>query len=75
VRRVWKRLGLIKNDNVRGIHAVAAEMHPAYPGALDLPTWTVGRGWCHAARPDCKGAAAGKPCPLEKCCCHRRSNR
>jgi endonuclease III len=75
VRRVWKRLGLVKKGEVREIHAVAAAMRPAYPGALDLPTWTIGRDWCNAARPDCEGLAAGKSCPLEKCCSHRRSHR
>jgi len=68
VCRVWKRLGLVKSSNVREIHAVASELHPKYPGALDSPTWTVGRDWCHAHEPDCSGDGVGKPCPLQKQC-------
>jgi hypothetical protein len=42
--------------------AVARELHPARPGALDNPSWLVGRGWCHPGMPDCA------PCPLTRVC-------
>lgn len=68
VRRVWRRLGLVKTGDTGKIHAKAAKLHPEYPGALDAPTWFIGRGWCHEGNPDCHGARNEKPCPLARSC-------
>jgi endonuclease III len=73
VKRVWRRLGLVKTGDTREIHAKAAELHPEYPGALDAPTWLIGRAWCHAGNPDCHGARNEEPCPPSEELSHREA--
>src|SRR5437867_6507413 len=70
VKRVWKRTGLATDLSVVGIMHTASELKPNYPGELGYPTWTIGRGWCHARRADCRGERSEdkKPCPLFTFC-------
>jgi len=63
VRRVFLRTGLVDADTPEAIAAAAARACPASPGNLDLPTWLVGRQWCHPARPDCDSCRLGVVCP------------
>lgn len=62
LRRVFLRTGLAQHDNIQEIVGVARKLHPDRPGALDLPTWDVGRRWCHPKVPDCQ------LCPLTGVC-------
>jgi uncharacterized HhH-GPD family protein len=63
VRRVFLRSGLIETDSPAAVAAAAAAGAPKAPGSLDLPTWLVGRQWCHPARPDCAHCRIGDVCP------------
>ncbi|MFK4536186.1 putative HhH-GPD family protein [Bradyrhizobium ottawaense] len=62
VRRVFLRTGLAQRDELDHIISVARTLDPGRPGEIDMPTWRVGRQWCHAGTPDC-GA-----CPLDAVC-------
>ena len=62
IRRVFLRSSLADRDDRDTLIAAARRLHPDRPGELDLPTWLVGRGWCHAGVPDCA------PCPLTEVC-------
>lgn len=62
VRRVFLRTGLAQRDDLDHIVAVARTLHPERPGEIDLPTWLIGRQWCHAGTPDCG------TCPLTRVC-------
>ncbi len=62
VRRVFLRTGLAQHDDVQEIVEVARKLHPERPGALDPPTWDIGRRWCHPKDPDCQ------LCPLTGVC-------
>jgi uncharacterized HhH-GPD family protein len=75
VKRVWRRLRLVSTGATAEILRTARRLHPQYPGALDAPTWQIGRRWCHAGRPDCSGTDAGDPCPLAKLCPSRGKSR
>lgn len=61
VRR-FLRTGLVQVDNIDAITAAARRLHPERPGFLDLPTWLVGRSYCHATNPYCD------ECPLTSVC-------
>jgi len=62
VRRVFLRTRLAERDDREHMLACARAANPARPGALDLPTWLIGRTWCHPGVPTCQG------CPLDACC-------
>jgi endonuclease III len=53
VRRVFLRTGLAEYDDLGHMIDVARRAYPERPGAIDMPTWLVGRRWCHAGLPDC----------------------
>ena len=63
VRRVFERLGLVREDasNEEIIYA-AREMNPEYPGVFDLAAWEIGRTWCKAT-PECGKCRMGGVCP------------
>lgn len=65
VRRVFLRSRLADRDDRDHMIAVARQLHPARPGALDLPTWLIGRGWCHPGAPDCVSCPLTEVCPKE----------
>ncbi len=52
-RRVFLRTRLADRDDRDHMIAVARQLYPARPGALDHPTWQIGKGWCHPGVPDC----------------------
>jgi len=62
VLRVFWRTGLTRDPTVDDVVGAARELHPEYPGALDLPAWTIGRHHCHPRNPDCQS------CPLDPVC-------
>ena len=64
VRRVFQRLGLAHgDDSTDEVIYRARSLHPKFPGLLDGPTWEIGRGWCHAADPDCGACYMNDLCP------------
>jgi uncharacterized HhH-GPD family protein len=65
VRRVFLRTGLAEQDDADHMIKIARHLHSDRPGALDFPTWNVGRTWCHPGIPDCPN------CPLDPVCAQR----
>jgi uncharacterized HhH-GPD family protein len=63
IRRVFLRAGLADRDKPDVVIAAARRLNPERPGALDLPTWYIGRGWCHPRVPDCAACPLSKVCP------------
>ncbi|HZU51163.1 MAG TPA: hypothetical protein VE968_04730 [Sphingomicrobium sp.] len=63
VRRVFLRTGLAQRDELDHIVAVARALHPERPGEIDMPTWLIGRQWCHAGTPDCGACPLNSTCP------------
>ncbi len=63
VRRVFLRTGLAQRDDPTEMIAAARRLHPARPGALDLPAWRIGRQWCHPGVPDCPHCPLNAVCP------------
>lgn len=62
VIRVFRRLGLITQVNSLAARDAARRYNPDYPGALDAPTWRIGKTWCHPKEPDCV------QCPMDDLC-------
>ena len=65
LRRVFLRTRLANRDDVDHMIAVARELHPQRPGALDLPAWLIGRGWCHPGIPECISCPLTQVCPKD----------
>jgi len=63
VRRVFLRAGLSKKDSQEGIIKAARELNPEYPGALDYPTWLIGRTYCLTTYPLCSQCPLMEDCP------------
>lgn len=63
LRRVFLRTGLADHDAVGQMVAAARALHPDRPGALDLPTWDIGRRWCRPVNPDCAACPLNTACP------------
>ena len=54
VQRVFTRLGLCKEgSSVDEIIKIARSLYPEFPGLMDLPTWEIGRDFCHPSTPRC----------------------
>lgn len=53
VRRIFQRTGFSGSDSMEDIVEAARRVHPEFPAELDLPSWLIGRRWCHAQNPDC----------------------
>lgn len=53
VRRIFQRTGFSESDSLEDIVNAARRIHPDFPAELDLPSWLIGRRWCHAQNPDC----------------------
>ena len=65
IRRVFLRTRLAERDDRDRMIATARQLHPVRPGALDLPTWLIGKGWCHPGVPDCASCPLTEVCPKE----------
>jgi endonuclease III len=64
VRRVFQRLGLVREDaTVEDIIYCARALHPQFPGLLDLPAWQIGRAWCRPKLPRCPECYMRRRCP------------
>lgn len=70
IRRIFKRLGLVKNSaSDCTIIKKAQVLRPSFPGELDYPSWDIGRYWCLPKEP-CYYEENGNSvkCPLMKEC-------
>jgi uncharacterized HhH-GPD family protein len=65
VRRVFLRTGLAERDDLEHMVAVARELYPDRPGALDFPAWDIGRRWCRPRLPDCDHCVLSPVCPRD----------
>jgi uncharacterized HhH-GPD family protein len=65
LRRVFLRTRLADRDDRDHMIVVARELNPTRPGALDLPAWLIGRGWCHPGIPDCVACPLTEVCPKD----------
>jgi len=65
VRRVFLRSGIMDTDDEATLVRRARDLSPAYPGALDLPAWIIGREFCSNRAPNCTD------CPISKTCAKR----
>jgi endonuclease III len=63
VIRVFHRLGFISGlDSSEALRA-ARKLNPEYPGALDPPTWRIGKKWCFSFAPQCEDCPLTRECP------------
>ena len=65
LRRVFLRTRLADRDERNHMIGVARELNPSRPGELDLPTWLIGRGWCHPGTPNCGSCPLTIVCPKD----------
>lgn len=65
VRRVFLRSGILDTDDEAMLVGRARELFPEYPGALDMPSWIIGREFCSNNAPNCI------ECPISKLCAKR----
>ena len=63
VRRVFWRLGLVKDQSIEQVMYRARELKPQFPGLLDLPAWQIGRNWCRPKTPLCSKCFMKEVCP------------
>lgn len=63
IRRVFLRTGLADLDTMDSVISAGRKYSPEYPGKLDLPTWYVGRNWCHPKHPACDDCKLRSYCP------------
>jgi uncharacterized HhH-GPD family protein len=63
VRRVFLRSGLIERDTRMEVERAASEACPSAPGRIDLPSWLIGRQWCHPTAPECDACWLAVVCP------------
>ena len=54
VRRIFLRMGLADNDNIKDVTASAREICDEFPGSLTLPFWVAGREYCRPTSPKCE---------------------
>jgi len=61
--RVFSRLGFISEANETEALKAARRLNPEYPGALDSPTWMIGKKWCAPTQPHCGNCPLNLVCP------------
>ena len=60
--RVFQRLGFTTEPNSTAALNASRKLNPKFPGALDAPSWYIGRNWCFAFNPNCT------KCPIADLC-------
>jgi endonuclease III len=63
VVRVFQRLGFISEPTATEALKAARRLNPEYPGALDPPTWVIGKKWCTPFQPSCQSCPLTNVCP------------
>ena len=67
VQRVFTRLGLCnEGSSIEEIIKAARTLHPEFPGLMDLPTWEIGRDFCHPTTPQCNECYMRSLCTYSK---------
>lgn len=61
--RVFHRLGFVPEPNEAEALKAARILNPDYPGALDPPTWIIGKKWCTPFAPRCQSCPLNEVCP------------
>lgn len=61
--RVFHRLGFISVPDKTKALIAARNLNPEYPGALDAPTWVIGKKWCTSFGPQCSACPLNGICP------------
>jgi len=61
--RVFQRLGFISTPDPNEALKAASDLNPEYPGALDGPTWIIGKRWCSSLDPKCPDCPVTTVCP------------
>jgi len=61
--RVFYKLGFISEENEKEALRAAQILSPDYPGALDPPTWIIGKKWCTQTNPRCHSCPLNEVCP------------
>jgi len=61
--RVFRRLGFITEPNNTEALKAARKLNSEYPGALDPPTWVIGKKWCTPFTPQCQNCPLTAVCP------------
>jgi len=61
--RVFQRLGFISVPDEKQALKAARRLNPEYPGALDAPSWVVGKNWCISFAPQCSACPLNSVCP------------
>lgn len=63
VQRVFGRLGLAEaSADPAALVYRARELHPEFPGVMDLPVWEIGRQWCRPQKPLCSDCYMQRLC-------------
>ena len=57
--RVFHRLGFVSVPDETEALKTARDLNPEYPGALDAPTWVIGKKWCTSFAP--QSTSGGRP--------------
>lgn len=65
VRRVFLRAQLASHDDQAHMIAMARELNPAHPGAIDYGAWLIGRDYCRPQSPRCAGCPLSAVCPKD----------
>jgi hypothetical protein len=64
VKRVFKRLGFIEDENnIDALIYTARELNPDYPGIFDFSVWDLGRDLCRPREPSCNECFLNTLCP------------
>lgn len=64
VKRVMTRIGFLdRNPTPDMVIYKAREIHPEYPGIIDLSFWKIGREYCRTTNPECNKCPLHKECP------------
>lgn len=66
VKRVFKRMGLIKEKDIQNIDKIvykARSINPEFPGILDLTCWKLGKNTCRPKKPKCNSCIFEAECP------------
>ena len=61
--RVFHRLGFVSESNETEALKAARTLNPEYPGALDPPSWIIGKKWCTPFAPQCPHCPVNEVCP------------
>lgn len=62
VRRIFFRTMFVNSESTQEIIEAARRIHPSFPAELDLPSWLIGRRWCHPQNPDCYNCVISNSC-------------